>query len=203
MKKGKRRVPKLYAVCQDFLRLNSVFNNIYGFHLIISEVYSCYRILENFQKRVKKRIKIWPPRDNHPYGMCLSSLFLFFLVTYPHVAINIGSHCLYNTHSLIVDFMFVSLFMVPPKSQKKSLQATTLPLLLSSTSPVSRRSSTQPALHTYLFSGEYSICLRSRTWKLDLDLTPPLSLTWTNYLNLLTLSFPHPYNGHRKKTSPT
>lgn len=30
--------PKLYAVCQDFLRLNSVFNDIYGVHLIILEI---------------------------------------------------------------------------------------------------------------------------------------------------------------------
>lgn len=37
-KEGKRGVPKLYAVCQDFLRLNSVFNNLYGSHLIILEV---------------------------------------------------------------------------------------------------------------------------------------------------------------------
>lgn len=42
-KEGKRSVPKLYAVCQDFLRLNSVFNNLYGSHLIILEVYSCLR----------------------------------------------------------------------------------------------------------------------------------------------------------------
>lgn len=57
-KEGERSVPKLYAVCQDFLRLNSVFNNLYGSHLIILEVYSCCGIFENVQKREKKKIKI-------------------------------------------------------------------------------------------------------------------------------------------------
>ena len=52
--RGRRPEPKPYAVCQDFLRLNSVFNNIYGFHLIISEIFGRCRIFEQFQKKKKK-----------------------------------------------------------------------------------------------------------------------------------------------------
>lgn len=44
------------------------------------------------------------------------------------------------------------------------------------------------AFHNYL-RGEYVNCLRSRALKSDLDLTPALPLTWTNYLNMLTLRF--------------
>lgn len=69
--RGRRPEPKPYAVCQDFLRLNSVFNNIYGFHLIISEIFGRCRIFEQFQKKKKKckeENKNLTTEDNDPYG---------------------------------------------------------------------------------------------------------------------------------------